>query len=172
MTIHTLTFKTDLLRSNSLNLLEGIFYVDYEYIVKGSCFANTVTFLRYNVYQYLIGNSAQSVAAHNMVNRYLHHEAVVKELLAFEQKNPHFSPAIKAYLQRKIQLIIHTHYNILLIFDIKRSRGRRRATEFISWLKHNYPAYYTLTSQRRTTAWILHYLGVNAKRLDKLMGRR
>ena len=171
MTIHTLMFKTDLLKKNDVRLREGIFYVDYEYIVKGTCFAKSATFLRTNVYQYLVGNTAQSVAAPNMVRRYLHHETVLKELLTFEVSNPGLSPAIKTYLQEKIRLLIHTHCNILLIFDTDRKRGADRAKDFEAWLKANFPLYYSLTSKRQAKAWLRHYAGVDAKRLDKLMGR-
>lgn len=171
MAIHTLTFKTDLLKDNGVELREGIFYVDYEYIVKGTCFADTVTFLKTNVYQYLIGNVAQSMASHNMVNRYLHHEAVLKELLSFEAKNPRLPSEIREYLQRKIQLLIHTHYNILLIFDDNRKQGAERARAFDAWLKQVYPRYYSLTSRRRKQAWALHYLGFDTDKLNKLMRR-
>lgn len=171
MAIHTLNFKTDLLKSNGIELREGIFYVDYEYIVKGTCFAETVTFLRTNVYQYLIGNAAQSMASHNMVKRYLHHETVLKELLSFEEQNPQLSSEVREYLQRKIQLLIHTHYNILLVFDENRRQGAERAKSFDAWLKQEHPRYYSLTSCRRKQVWALHYLGFDANKLNKLMRR-
>lgn len=169
--IHTLNFKTELLRTHGVQLREGIFYVDYEYIVKGTCFAKTATFLREPVYQYLVGNAAQSMAAPNMVKRYQHHEAVLRELLAFEAANPDLPAEMAAYLRRKIQLLIHTHYNILLIFDANRKRGATRGREFDAWLKAQHPAYHKLTAKRRRTAWTLHYAGIDAAKLNKLMGR-
>lgn len=172
MAIHTLTFRTSLLKNNNVELREGIFYVDYEYIVKGTCFAETVTFYRINVYQYLIGNAAQSMAYPNMVKRYLHHEAVLRELLGFEATNSeNFSQEIRDYLQNKIRLLIHTHYNVILIYDQDRKRGTRRGKEFDSWLKGEHPRYFALTSHRRKQAWILHHLGFNADKLNALMGR-
>lgn len=171
MAIHTLNFKTELLKGHDVSLREGIFYVDYEYIVKGTCFAQTVSFLRSSVYQYLTGNAGQSMASHNMVKRYRHHEAVLRELLDFEERNPQFSAEVRRYLQRKIQLLIHTHYNVLLIFDDDRKQGSSRAKAFDAWLKKEHPHYYAITKRRRLQAWTLHYLGFNAERLNKLMGR-
>lgn len=81
------------------------------------------------------------------------------------------SSEIREYLQRKIQLAIHTHYNILLIFDDNRKQGAERARTFGAWLKQKHPRYYSLTSRRRMQAWILHYLGFDADKLNKLMGR-
>lgn len=171
MAIHTLSFKTELLKAHDVSLREGIFYVDYEYIVKGTCFAQTISFLRANVYQYLVGNAGQSMASHNMVKRYRHHEAVLRELLDFEECNPQFNAEIRQYLQRKIQLLINTHYNVLLIFDDDRKQGSSRAKAFDAWLKQEHPRYSALTKRRRLQAWTLHYLGFNAEKLNQLMGR-
>lgn len=170
ITIHTLTVKTELLRKHGIRILEGIFYVDYEYIVKATCFADTVTFFPVEIYQYLVGNANQSVAAENWVTRYLHHEAVVKELLRFDEESD-FSAPIQAYAARKIQLIINTHYNVLLIFDRDRKRGASRAKEFRSWLRERYPSYAELTENRYRQALVMHHLGIDAAKLARIMGR-
>ncbi|BDE95990.1 glycosyltransferase family 2 protein [Raoultibacter timonensis] len=168
--IHTLTVKTSLLREHGISILEGIFYVDYEYIVKATCFADTVTFIPLEIYQYLVGNANQSVAAENWVKRYSHHETVVKELLRFSETDG-FSAPIHEYLVRKTQLLINTHYKVLLIFDKDRRRGASRAKEFRLWLKREYPAFAALTAARYRQALGMHYLGVDAARLDAIMGR-
>ena len=170
ITIHTLTVRTELFRAHDIHLREGIFYVDYEYIVKATCFARTVTFVAIELYQYLVGNANQSVAADNWVARYLHHETVIKELLRFDDESD-FSGPIQEYLTRKIQLIINTHYNVLLIFDKDRKRGAERAKAFRTWLIDCYPCYARLTRQRFCQAKIMHALGVDAARLSRIMGR-
>ncbi|WP_165171956.1 glycosyltransferase family 2 protein [Adlercreutzia sp. ZJ242] len=168
--IHTLTVRTSLLRENEVRISEGIFYVDYEFIVKSTCFASSVMFLPVNVYQYLVGNAGQSMAAANMVKRFKHHEAVLRELLRFEEESV-FERDISAYLETKIDLLINTHLNILLIFDEDRKRGMRRAKEFRSWLKSNHPSHAAKTRSRYLQASALHYLGFDEKRLNKIMGR-
>ena len=170
ISIHTLNIKTDLLHSKGIRVLEGIFYVDYEYIVKSTCFAETVSFIPLEVYQYLVGNANQSVAAANYVKRYDQHETMVHEMLRFAEESP-FEAAISRYLDRKVQLVIHTHYNILLIFDDDRRRGAVRAREFRSWLREYYPRFAAMTDKRYRQALVLHTLGVDARRLDRFMGR-
>lgn len=170
ITIHTLTTKTALLRERGIRVREGIFYVDYEYIVKATCYADTVTFVPLEIYQYLVGNANQSVAAENWVRRYQHHETVVKELLQFSTEGE-FSDPIREYLTRKIQLIINTHYNVLLIFDKDRKRGAERAREFHGWLQKSYPTFAELTERRYRQAKLMHRLGVDAAKLDRIMGR-
>lgn len=168
--IHTLSVKTELLKKADIKLLEHIFYVDYEYIVKATCIAKTIMFLGFEVYQYLVGNVNQSVSSANYVKRYSHHEAVTKEMLRFDKASD-FTGNRKEYLERKVQLIIHTHFNICLIFDSDRRRGAGRAKAFRSFLKAEYPLYYRKTAKRYYTAYLLHILGFDAERLSKLMGR-
>ena len=169
--LHTLPAKTELLRKNHIHLLEHIFYVDYEYIVKTTCESDTIMFIDLEIYQYLVGNANQSVDSQNYVKRYEHHDKVVKELLRFSEQK-HYEGVLKAYLDRKIQLVIHSHYKISLIFDNDRKRGLGRGKAFNHYLKKNYPLYYRMTQKRYQTAVILHFLGVNSARLDKIMGRK
>ncbi|MCL1797531.1 MAG: glycosyltransferase family 2 protein [Eggerthellaceae bacterium] len=170
ISIHTLNIKTSLLKKHGIRILEGIFYVDYEYIVKSTCLAETVKFVPLEIYQYLVGNANQSVAAENFVKRFRQHETMVKEMLRFAENSP-FENSIQQYLERKVQLVIHTHYNILLIFDTDRKRGARRAKEFRSWLQSQYPRFAAITNRRYYQALVLHKLGFDYKRLNRFMGR-
>ena len=79
--IHTLSIKTEILRENHIRLLEGIFYVDIEFIIKSTVHAKTIEFLDLEIYQYLVGNVTQSVNFRNYVKRYSHHDRVTKELV-------------------------------------------------------------------------------------------
>lgn len=170
ISIHTLNVKTELLRQNKIYLLEHIFYVDYEYIVKATCSAATIMFAGLEIYQYLVGNVNQSVDSQNYVKRYSHHDKMVKEMLAYASGQS-FKGNLREYLDTKIKLVIHSHYKISLIFNKDRKEGMKLAKEFHEFLKVNYPKYYQLTQKRYHKAVLLHYLGVDANKLDKLMGR-
>lgn len=169
--IHTLSVRTELLQKADIHLLEHVFYVDYEYIVKATCLADTITFLGLEIYQYLVGNVNQSVSARNYVRRISHHEAVTREMLRFEGEQT-FTGARRAYLERKVQLIIHTHYNIALIFNQNRREGVIQARQFRRFLLREYPKFEQRTRKRFHEALALHYLGVDAEKLDRLMRRR
>ena len=168
--IHTISARTDFLRSHQVSLLEHTFYVDYEFIVKATCFAETVEFYDLEVCQYQVGNIAQSVAPANYVKRFDDHTRVVKELLQFSTQQA--LPDIRRqYVNSRVDLLINTHYNIALIFDEDRKRGLARAQEFYRWLESTYPERFLSTKRRYKKALILHHLGFNAQKLDKLMGR-
>lgn len=169
--LHTLSVRTDLLKKEKIHLLEHIFYVDYEFIVKATAVSKTIAFIRLEIYQYLIGNVAQSVSAQNYVKRYLHHDKVVKEVLRFDADKK-CEEKIKQYLEMKTVLIINNHYNISLIFNTDRKEGYRQAKSFRNYLKKNYRKYYILTGKRYYTALCLHFLGIDANRLNKIMRRK
>lgn len=169
--IHTLSVKTEILQNADIHLLEHVFYVDYEYIVKATCLAQTIEFIDMEIYQYLVGNVSQSVSSGNYVKRISHHEAVTKEMLRFYAAQD-FRGNRKAYLERKVELIINTHYNIAWIFNKNRKEGAAQAKEFRAFLKREYPQFDKKTTKRYYTAAILHYLGVDAEKLNKIMGRR
>lgn len=169
--LHTLSAKTELLRRNHIKLQEHIFYVDYEYIVKTTCASSSIMFIDLEIYQYLIGNANQSVDSQNYVKRYSHHDKVVKELLRYSAAVD-LSGNLKLYLDEKVRLIIHSHYKIALIFDKNRKQGLSRAKKFRKYLQQYYPVYDNMTKKRYWESVILHFIGINAAKLDKLMGRK
>lgn len=170
ISIHTLSVKTELLKKNKIHLLEHIFYVDYEYIVKSTCSAGTIMFVDLEIYQYLVGNVNQSVDSQNYVKRYSHHDKMVKEMLNYAAKQS-FQGNLKEYLDTKIKLVIHTHYKISLIFNLQRREGLKQAADFHAFLKEKYPVYCKMTQKRYRKCLILHYLRFDSNKLDKLMGR-
>lgn len=171
--IHTLTVRVDHLRSCGVQLLEHAFYVDYEYVVKAALNARTVRFVDLNVYQYLVGNAAQSVADASYVRRWDDHERVTREILRLHgEQASGLSVPRAAFLTRKATLVVNTHYNIALIFDADRHRGLARARSFRAFLRAEHPDIAAATERRYRRAWLLHYLGVDSQeRLDGITGR-
>lgn len=165
--IHTLMIRVDFLRNIDLKLLEKTFYVDLEYVVKATLEAETIEFVDLNVYQYMVGNANQSVADDGYVRRWEDHTRVTEEMLALYSDRSNTLDADRLdYLRRRIALLINTHYNIALIFDKDRKRGKARARKFHDYLKEYYPEFYSLTNKRYQLASALHYIGIDSQ--DKL----
>lgn len=165
--IHTLSVKTEILKDNSIKLLEGIFYVDIEFIIKSTVCARTVEFLDLEIYQYLVGNVNQSVNFRNYVKRYSHHDQVTKELVKFGTDYV-CEGALREYLDNRICLLINTHMNISLIYNEDRKQGLLQAFEFRKYLKNANEKYYITTKKRFMLSIVLHVLGVNYDRLNRL----
>lgn len=169
--LHTLSVKTDLLRACALRILEHIFYVDIEFIIKVTMEAKTVTFYDLEIYQYLVGNVNQSVSFQNYVKRYAHHDQVTKELIRYAV-NSKAAGEMRKYLDRRVCLLINTHMNISLLYNENRSEGLKQAKEFRAYLKKAAPDYYAATQKRYRQAYILHVLGAGPKQLEKLRKAR
>ena len=168
--LHTMSAKTALLKKYGIRLQEHIFYVDIEYIIKTTCESKSITFYNLEIYQYLIGNVNQSVSAQNYVKRYEHHNQVVKELVRYATA-AEVSEPIRKYLDRRICLLLNSHYNISLIFNEDRKAGMKQAKDFRQYLKQVNPKYYKATTKRFLQALTLHYLGVDYDKLNRLKGR-
>ena len=165
--LHTVMARLDLIREYKVRLQEHIFYVDFEYILKVTARSKTITFVDLDIYRYLIGNVNQSVDNQNYVRRYDHHDKVTKEVLRFATEET-FSDTIQEYVNTRAALIIHTHYNISLIYNKDRRQGKQQAKEFRRFLKERYPYFYKRTAGRYRLARVLHALGVDYDRLQKL----
>lgn len=179
LTIHTLTARTDYLRGLGIRLLEHTFYEDFEYVVKASAPAATIAYLDIEVYQYLVGNASQSVSHENYVRRWDDHTRVVDELLRYldaaeaGEVAGGLEPAALAYLREKVHLIVDTHYNIALLFDGDRRRGRDRARAFRRRLRERNPDQFRRGERRYRVALALNLLGISYDRIQGLVaGRR
>ncbi len=170
--IHTLTCRTDYLRSIGFRLLEKTFYEDFEYVVKATLDASTVEFVGCRVYQYLVGNASQSVADESYVCRFDDHTRVCTTLMELlRARSAQLSPARLAYLERRCALLSNTHLNIALIFDKDRRRGLRRAREYMGYLRSCAPQVAQACRGHYRKAMILHFLGIDSqKKLDSLKG--
>lgn len=61
--MHTLTYKTSILKDNCISLQEGISYTDTEYVYFPLKFAKSIMFLDIILYQYFLGREGQSVSS-------------------------------------------------------------------------------------------------------------
>lgn len=180
--IHTLTARTAYLRAHGVHLLEHTFYEDTEYAVKASAPASTIAFLDLPVYRYLVGRADQSVSRASYVRRWGDHTRVVDELLGYlaaseraaaRGEKGSLSGTALAYLRWRVQLLIDTHYNIALLFDDDRRRGRRRAREFRAELRGRDAGLWRRGEKRYRTALALNLLGLSYASIERLVaGRR
>lgn len=165
--LHTLSYKTELLKKNAIRLQEHIFYVDIEYIIKATMEAKTIEFHNLEIYQYLVGNVNQSVSSQNYVKRFSHHSKVTRSLIVYATQSK-ATGEMRAYLDRRICLLINTHMNISLIFNTNRKEGWQQAKDFRKFLQETNPIYYKLTQKRYLITVILHFLGIDYDKLQKI----
>ncbi len=165
--LHTLSFKTELLKKHAIHLQEHIFYVDIEYIIKATMEAKTIEFHNLEIYQYLIGNVNQSVSCQNYVKRFSHHSKVTRSLITYATQS-NATGEMKKYLDRRINLLINTHMTIALIYNKNRKEGYIWAKDFRKFLKETNKNYYKITQKRYLLTVALHFLGIDYEKLQKI----
>lgn len=170
MALHTMSVKRELLNAHRIRLLEKTFYVDSQFILMATAFVQTALVLRMGIYYYRVGNAAQSVYYLNYVKRYAEHDRVVWACIDFLSKEE-FAPSRRAFVMHSAALLIHTQYNIALIYNPNRKEGRAQARALREKLKQAQHELYEATNKRYFTALLLNRLGVGYEGLQRMMGR-
>lgn len=67
--MHTLTFRTEVVRASGMVLPEHTFYVDFIYAFQPLPWVKTLTYLNIDLYRYFIGREGQSVQKDIMIQR-------------------------------------------------------------------------------------------------------
>lgn len=133
-TLASSLFKLSLLRQLNMPLQEHTFYVDVEYILFPIAHVKTVTFVDYFIYKYCRGNIEQSVHIPNMVNRFDHHDRVVRRVIEYGRMCS-MSDAQQTYYNEILKRLLFTHYGLCLVYDSDKPRGYARAKDFDIFLK-------------------------------------
>ena len=136
------SFRTEMLRTINIQLMEKTFYTDSEFILKPIPYVDKVVFLPKYVYKYLRGQAEQSVAPLSFVRHYSDHEKILKELILFEKKTE-MSESKRQYFTYILKQHLITNYRILTEFNPNTDDAVAKAKEFDSWLKENGLAYYS-----------------------------
>lgn len=84
--MHTLTYRTEVLRTSGLHLPEHTFYVDFIFAFQPLPYVKTLTYLNIDLYRYFIGREGQSVQKDVMIQR-------VDQLLKVNDIMVHAMPA-------------------------------------------------------------------------------
>lgn len=145
-TMAATSFRTDILKTMGLRVQEKRFYTDSEFILKPIVHVQTTVFLPNAAYKYLRGQTEQSVAPLSFVKNYADHEAIVQELIGYEQRTA-MSDAQRTYMQYILKQHLITNYQILTEFDQDASHALGLMKSFDLWLSKEAPSYYDWTRE-------------------------
>jgi glycosyltransferase involved in cell wall biosynthesis len=163
--IHCLTVKTELIRNLKIELPRKTFYEDSEYVLKAVSGAKTVTCFPENVYQYLVGNTSQSMDARKMVERYEQHDLVLHRMIeasALAQKNK------RVLCSERIRILALKQLIIAFIYDEDRKRGRARAVETTKLLKEACPEVGISLKRQQSILKVFCFIGIKAGLWERL----
>lgn len=115
--MHSVIFRTKLLRDNNIRLPEHTFYVDNLYVFEPLPYVNNIYYLDVNFYRYFIGREDQSVHESVMISRIDQQIRVNKLMIDYlVEKKPHILKRKRLYQYMRNYLeIIMTVSSVLLI---------------------------------------------------------
>lgn len=151
--MHSIVYRTAILKDNSVRLTHHSFYVDMQYNIYPIPYLETAMYLDYPVYRYELEVDNQSVSYHSYLKNRLMHENVIKSLIDYvsEQQSSLSEVQIEA-INHKIAELISVQYNIYLSYpDV--NKGYNDFMKFQNFLRVNHT--YSIDHPFRTKAKIL-----------------
>lgn len=116
LTMHSLIYRTELLRDCSLVLPKHTFYVDNIYAFKPLPSVKTLYYMDINLYRYLIGRSDQSVNEKNLIKRIDQHVRVNKIMIdCFPENKESLDKKLVNCMTRTLSVFLLTTSTLLLI---------------------------------------------------------
>ena len=140
-TMHAVTYRTSLLKDNSVTITEHCFYTDQEYDLLPLRWVNTVRIAPVTVYCYRIGRGEQSVSVAGLEKHYNEQTTVLKKLYGI-YSDAHLcrnrkEKYIYKYFVKRTRFHIRTH---LVISESE--RHKRDLIEFMNYLRAEQPDIY------------------------------
>lgn len=170
-TMAATSFRTEILKTMKLELREKCFYTDSEFILKPIIHVKTVVFLPDAVYRYLRGQAEQSVAPLSFVRHYADHEAIVREMIDYEQ-TASMDDDQRKYIRYILKQHLKTNYQILLDFDPDLMHGLECMKAFDAWLSKQAPSYFRWTQENLKLVRAVRWIQYDLKRTRSLKKQR
>ena len=106
LTIHSCTFRTELIRSTAVEPLpKHVFYEDNLMVCRVLHAVEKLYYMNIDLYRYWIGRPDQSVQAKTMMKRYTHHLLVVEKCFSSFHFDDVKQPRLKKYLKHEIFML-------------------------------------------------------------------
>ncbi len=166
---HGITYKTAFYNRYPHELPEKVFYEDQEYSTIPFCYAKKVALLNLYLYQYLVGNSAQSVSKMNRVERIGHLDIVIDHMMSFWQKNSTDNDFERNYFLHKMEDLVLGYYVNMCILNPYKRDGRKVCCRLNQRLKGFCPELYTKVYRKYLAYKIFSILHINEESYEKII---
>ena len=150
--MHSLTFRTSMLKEKNITITEKCFYADVEVSLKGIKYAKT--FVKFNkpIYIYSIGIGDQSISDNSFKRNIDQHFTILKNLLTNDysevMESDNFDEEIKNVYNDRLLEMINKHYSVLFKFSPNKE-NKQRIIDFDNWLKNTSTSLYNACNLSR-----------------------
>lgn len=130
--MHTITYRTAILRESHTTLDEHCFYVDTEYVMFPLKYVQTCVLLSENVYMYRTNMSTQSCSDDGYFRHCEDHQKVTLHLLQYmkQELDKETSVAKKKYIYKIVLSLVKKQYRIFLMKDWMSSENRTEVIQY------------------------------------------
>lgn len=112
--MHSLTYRTSILKNNNIQISEKTFYVDTEYTLLPLKYVENYIYFNFDLYQYFLGRPDQSMNINIMKQKSDHHLRVTKRVLDFYleifEENP-----IKQIVRESLDYLVNKQIQLLIM---------------------------------------------------------
>ena len=138
--MHSVMYRTELLRSCGLQLPKHTFYVDNIYVYYPMPFVKNFYYLDVNLYRYFIGRDGQSVNEKNMIKRIDQQLFVNKTMIDMYKMEDIKDKRLRAYMRNYLEIMM-TVSSIIAIRS-KNAENLEKKKELWTYLKEKDPKTY------------------------------
>jgi glycosyltransferase involved in cell wall biosynthesis len=164
---HGVIYRTEFYRGTGIRLSEKIFYEDQEYATLPFYYAHSILPTDVFIYQYQIGNNAQSISSVNQAKNMWQIEKVLCVLISFYNTHRNMSAGKKAYFLFKLSGFLTSYYVAGLLKCADRKKGREDARKMCSEVRSVCPELYRASEKNYRVAMALHRLHISSAMLEK-----
>ncbi len=136
--MHALAFRTELLRTHEVTILEHCFYTDQEYVFYPLLHSRSVYVFPEHIYCYRLGRDGQSVSLEGWRKHCAEHERVIRQLAAQYDALCACTERVRYRLEQRLLGLIHWQYKLYMALGDK----RLEICEFDNYLRTKHPAVY------------------------------
>lgn len=139
MTFHGIAYRRAFYEAYRHELPEKIFYEDQEYASIPCCHAARIQAFDLFLYQYLVGNTDQSVAAHNQLKRIDHIGQVALNMAGYYAEHSELTKGGKDYLVQKTEGVLLSYYTVSCVVNPNKTEGRRKCRQLHAEIQKKSP---------------------------------
>ncbi len=171
VTFHGITYRTDFYREKGMALSEHIFYEDHEFSTVPCCYAGRILPMDLTIYDYRVGDVAQSVSDSSQLRRIGHLQAVLQRLMD-EYGARDLSPSGRAFFCRKALVVLLRYLTITLLLEPDRRKGRRQAADMMDRFSRQMPDAWAMARGKYQVFLLMSRLHISKSRWDRFLRSR
>lgn len=172
--MHSVIYRTQLLRNCDLALPSHTFYVDNLYVYLPMQYVQRIYYLDVNLYHYFIGREGQSVNERIMIGRINQQILVNKLMLEKVDLQAVQSPGLQRYMRSYVEIV--TVVSTILLYREGGVESLKKKKELWTYISHHAPSFYRyLTHQSimgfilKREGWVWHKISLAIYHISRLI---